>query len=59
MEQIPIDLSISSPPDEDGEEEETEEVKKKRKEEEKYKLKVVQINVEMLAHTVSSFRETS
>ncbi len=58
MDQISLDLSISSPPSEEDEEE-SEEVKKKTKEEEKYKLKIVQINVDMLSHTVNSFRETS
>lgn len=52
MDSIPVDLSIRTPSEED-------EPTAPLTEEERFKLKVAQINVEMLAHTVSSFKEST
>ena len=52
MDSIPVELSIRTVSEED-------EPSAPLTEEERFKLRVAQINVEMLAHTVSSFKEST
>jgi len=52
MEFIPVELSIKAPPNEEDE-------SRLLTEEERFKLKVAQINVDMLAHTINSFKEST
>jgi hypothetical protein len=53
MESIPVELSIRTVPSEEDE------PTLPLTDEERFKLKVAQINIEMLAHTVNSFKEST